>query len=142
VAYDHNNLPVVLSMARRTPSFEPKITFFPNISGAASREEPASKLHFILPSLPTAIRLPFSFPKKMVSSLMTGDDLVLVPVVMLHKRDGDDGSSDADFPARSGFPRNNGHSDSAFWAPISVRMEKRKNIITAYLIYRTLLKLT
>src|SRR5450759_3226498 len=108
VVYDQSNLPVTLSTALKTPSVEPKITFLPKTIGAASIALPASYLHLIFPSVPTAIRVPLSFPKKTVPSLITGDDFVLTPIEMLHRSCGAAGSSNSDLPERSAFPLNTG----------------------------------
>ncbi len=78
----------------------------------------------------------------MVSSLITGEDLVLAPVGVVHSRAGDDGSSDSDFPDRSALPLNNGQSFTLLWALTFSSMDNRKNIKNEYLIYSTLLELT
>jgi hypothetical protein len=48
--------------------------------------------------------------------LITGDDFVLAAVEMLQSRRGEAGSSYSDFPERSLFPLNTGHSASPSWA--------------------------
>ena len=65
----------------------------------------------------------YGIPKKIVPSLITGDDFVRTPVVILQRSCGESESSNSNFPERSAFPLKTGHSVSPVCAGLLSRRE-------------------